>query len=289
MRGALGLLLLALAAGPALSAAPEVSPRPEARVVVMPEAQPMRPEARPAAQVEALIAEELAGRFERLAPTAEAARLARERAFAAASRQAVPRALRPLMRSGGLVEKAMARQRDRRGGALCGDPALQGDYVGYVPGRIRGCGIEDAVELRSVSGVALSQRALVHCSTAKALKRWVDRVAKPSVGRVGGGIAELKVAAHYSCRTRNNQPGAKISEHGKGRAIDISAINLRDGSQLSVLGGYRTDYQGPILRRMYKGACGIFGTTLGPDSDRYHQDHFHFDTARHRGGAYCGP
>lgn len=56
-----------------------------------------------------------------------------------------------------------------------------------------------------------------------------------------------------------------------------------------VLGGYRSANQGPILRRMYKGACGIFGTTLGPDSDRFHQDHFHFDTAQYRSGSYCGP
>jgi hypothetical protein len=26
---------------------------------------------------------------------------------------------------------------------------------------------------------------------------------------------------------------------------------------------------------------------LGPDADRYHQDHFHLDTASHRSGPYC--
>ena len=33
--------------------------------------------------------------------------------------------------------------------------------------------------------------------------------------------------------------------------------------------------------------AGIFGTTLGPGSDGYHEDHMHFDTAHQRGGAYC--
>ena len=32
---------------------------------------------------------------------------------------------------------------------------------------------------------------------------------------------------------------------------------------------------------------GIFGTTLGPDGDRYHKNHMHFDTADQRNGPYC--
>jgi len=38
---------------------------------------------------------------------------------------------------------------------------------------------------------------------------------------------------------------------------------------------------------MHRAACGPFGTVLGPNADRFHQDHFHFDTARHRSGPYC--
>jgi hypothetical protein len=38
---------------------------------------------------------------------------------------------------------------------------------------------------------------------------------------------------------------------------------------------------------MHRAACGTFGTTLGPGSDGMHEDHFHYDTARHRNGAYC--
>jgi hypothetical protein len=41
------------------------------------------------------------------------------------------------------------------------------------------------------------------------------------------------------------------------------------------------------MRRAHKTACGPFGTVLGPNADRYHQDHFHFDTARYRSGSYC--
>ncbi len=143
------------------------------------------------------------------------------------------------------------------------------------------------MRVSSVAGLRLSQPAIMDCRTATALNAWAERGVKPAIGRLGGGPVGLKVAAHYSCRTRNNQSGAKVSEHGKGRAIDISAIELRNGQSLTVLHGWRNRQHGKRLRAMHQAACGPFGTVLGPNSDRFHQDHFHFDTARYRSGAYC--
>ncbi|WP_435311361.1 extensin-like domain-containing protein [Primorskyibacter sedentarius] len=197
------------------------------------------------------------------------------------------RSLRPMLRPRAVVERVMAKRQAAKRGAVCGDLDLQGERIGYVPGRINACGIKDAVRLRSVAGVTLSQQAMMDCTTAKALKTWVERGVKPAFGSRGGGVSALRVAAHYACRTRNNQPGAKVSEHGKGRAIDISGVRLKDGTQISVLRGWGSKKNGNALRKMRKEACGPFGTVLGPGSDKYHNDHFHFDTARYRGGAYC--
>ena len=174
-----------------------------------------------------------------------------------------------------------------KAGSVCGDKTIRGQTLSSIPGRIRGCGIDKPVRITAVDGVRLTSPATVNCQTAKALKKWVKNSVKPSVGRLGGGVASLRVVAHYSCRTRNNIPGAKISEHGRGNAIDIAAINLKNGVALTVLKGWRDKVQSKPLRAMHKGACGIFGTVLGPNADRYHQDHFHLDVARHRGGAYC--
>lgn len=186
----------------------------------------------------------------------------------------------------GYLENAFASSK-QDGGGLCGDPALAGEVVGRVPGTLKGCGIDNAVRLQSVAGVRLTQAAMIDCPTAKALKRWVDQSAKPAVGRRGGGLEGLRVAAHYSCRTRNNQPGAPISEHGRGKAIDISGFLLADGSEVTVLEDWGRGKTGKALRKMRKEACGIFGTVLGPGSDGYHRDHFHFDTRDHSGGSYC--
>ena len=42
-----------------------------------------------------------------------------------------------------------------------------------------------------------------------------------------------------------------------------------------------------FLRRLHKGACGVFGTVLGPEANEAHRDHFHFDMAHRRRSAYC--
>lgn len=195
--------------------------------------------------------------------------------------------LRPLFRSGKVEKEARAQRQLLAKGAVCGDIAIQGQVVGRVPGRISGCGVENAVKVRSVAGVGLSQQSVMDCQTAAALKTWLEQSAKPALAKKGGGLTRIRVAAHYACRTRNNKKGAKISEHGKGRAIDISGFQLADGTLVSVLQGWNAQRHKTAMRRMHQGACGPFGTVLGPNADRFHRDHFHFDTARYRSGSYC--
>ena len=172
-------------------------------------------------------------------------------------------------------------------GSICGTRTIIGERLASIPGRLPGCGVSDPVRVASVDGVRLSQAAIMDCTTAKALNSWVKKGVKPAILRLGGGVASLSVIGHYSCRTRNNIPGEKISEHGKGHAIDISGVVLKNGTKLTVLKGWQDRTQGKLLRQMHKVACGPFGTVLGPGANKYHQDHFHLDTARQRGGSYC--
>lgn len=194
--------------------------------------------------------------------------------------------LRPALRPDSVVEQALFKRRLRRKGAVCGDIDIQGEKVGDVPAQQNGCGASDAVRIRSVSGVTLSQPSVMTCETAQALNAWVDKGLQPAFPR-RNKVVSLKVAAHYACRTRNNRPGAKISEHGKGKAIDISGFTLANGETVTVLKGWRAKEFGKRLRKAWSAACGPFGTVLGPEANHYHQDHFHFDTASHRGGPYC--
>ncbi len=164
-------------------------------------------------------------------------------------------------------------------GAVCGVPSIKGQEIAPIQSNIGGCGVPEAVAVTSIAGVRLSQTATVDCSVAKALNNWVEEVAQPAFD---GKLFELRIAAHYICRSRNNVKGAKISEHGKGRAIDIAAFILTDGKVLTVRENYNK-----LLKRIYKAACPYFKTTLGPGSDGYHEDHFHFDTSARDSGSYC--
>ncbi|MCU0829306.1 MAG: extensin family protein [Tabrizicola sp.] len=176
-------------------------------------------------------------------------------------------------------ERRKKREAKSMKGAVCGVASIKGEEIKPIGSKVRGCGVDEPVAVTSVAGVRLSQTATVDCSIAKALNSWVEEVAQPAFD---GRLVELQVAAHYVCRSRNNVKGAKISEHGKGRAIDISGFVLSNGKVLTVAGDYNR-----LLRRIYKAACGYFRTTLGPGSDGYHEDHFHFDTSARSGGAYC--
>lgn len=215
------------------------------------------------------------------APSVQAANPSAERGTG------VARSLRPKLRPRKFRRIARQQERLRKRGGICGDVGIQGELIGQVKGSKPGCGVSDAVKVRMVSDVVLSSPSTMDCTTAKALKTWLDDTAKPALRRSGGGLKSLRVAAHYACRTRNSLPGARISEHGKGRAIDISALRLQDGTLITVRNGWNGKETGKILRSLHAGACGPFGTVLGPESNRFHLDHFHFDTARYRSGPYC--
>jgi hypothetical protein len=165
-------------------------------------------------------------------------------------------------------------------GSVCGDPAIKGEVLAPIKAKVQGCGLAEPVRVTSISGIRLNQPATINCETATAFKTWIEQGLRPALGR--REVVEIRVAASYICRTRNNKKGAKISEHGRGKAVDVAGLVFSDGTQWSV----KSDY-GKELRRAHKAACGIFGTTLGPGSDGYHEDHLHFDTASNRNGPYC--
>ncbi len=178
------------------------------------------------------------------------------------------------------------RASSNRSGALCGVRDIVGTTAAPIPGKLRGCGVAKPVRVSEVAGIKLSRASIMDCGTAKALRSWVANGVKPGVGRLGGGVAQINVVADYSCRTINHRPGGEISEHGKGKAIDISGITLRNGKTLSLLRDWRRRAEGDVLKRLHRAACGPFSTVLGPEADRFHQDHFHFDTKRRR-NPYC--
>ena len=199
---------------------------------------------------------------------------------------AVRQSPRPTVRPAAITQRAVEQEVARVRGQVCGDPAIQGQTIGTIAGN-GSCGVENAVRVRSVAGVTLTPNPTIDCRTASALKAWVAQTAKPAVGQTGGGISSLRIVAHYACRNRNNASTGRLSEHAFGRAVDIGGIGLKSGRELTVLTDWNRGEAGDILKTMWRGACGPFGTVLGPNANAAHRDHFHFDTARYRSGSYC--
>ena len=147
--------------------------------------------------------------------------------------------------------------------------------------------------LASVAGAARETIVVDHGSTdgtvALVRERFPDVrvIEQGNVGYGAGMNAGIRVAAAYACRGRNNDPTAQLSEHAFGRAIDISAFQLADGTWLPVTPyntGADAEPTEDFLAQIRADACGPFTTVLGPGV-ALHDDHFHLDLAPR--SAYC--
>jgi hypothetical protein len=147
------------------------------------------------------------------------------------------------------------------------------------------CYISAPFQMSAAAGgqVAFEPPAALRCQMIPSVESWVAKVLRPAARKMlGSDVVELKIAASYACRTRNSARGARLSEHGKANAIDISKFTLADGRVITVKEGWHSrGLERAFLRYVHRGACEHFSTVLGPNADRYHHDHFHFDLASH--------
>jgi hypothetical protein len=174
------------------------------------------------------------------------------------------------------------------GQMVCRDPRLMGDPRPYIIdiGDLA-CGIDDPVRVTSISGIHLSQPALLGCPTARRLADWLTGIAQPEArAKLGAGIAQVTVMGSYACRTRNNAGGQR-SKHARGRAIDIGGFTLTNDARVTVAADWGETPAGAFLREIWRKGCGPFATMLGPEANRQHKDHLHLDTSPGGGEPYC--
>jgi hypothetical protein len=145
-----------------------------------------------------------------------------------------------------------------------------------------------------VSGgvVALEPKATLACPLVANVEAWfMESIQPAAMSWFGSPVIEVKQISAYSCRTMNGQPGAAISEHAFGNALDISTFRFADGRELKVRDGWkgRPEEQG-FLRTVHAAACERFSTVLAPGADAFHYDHIHVDLARRASGrTVCKP
>ncbi|HEX5506932.1 MAG TPA: extensin family protein [Pseudolabrys sp.] len=153
-----------------------------------------------------------------------------------------------------------------------------------------GCGGDDMVRLEAMrladqSRIAVTPPPILRCSMATALTDWIRDDVAASVATLGGKLRSLDNFGDYECRGRNRIAGAKLSEHGKGNAIDIRGFSLDSGRTIRL-----TDVtvSADFRKALRASACARFTTVLGPGSDGFHNSHIHLDLAeRHNDYRIC--
>ena len=102
---------------------------------------------------------------------------------------------------------------------------------------------------------------------------------------LGDTLRSVETFGSYECRGRNSIADAKLSEHGKGNAIDLRTLVLANGRHIEFTDETASK---PLRDGMRDSACHRFTTVLGPGADSHHNNHIHLDILeRHRGARIC--
>lgn len=152
------------------------------------------------------------------------------------------------------------------------------------------CGFTDGMRLDRATpfrpaGIVTS------CPVAAALVLWERDVVQPAARRhLGTSVTGFDHAGSYACRRIGGGPEGRFSEHSTADAIDITGFRLARGPAVSLLRDWNgMPARAAFLREVRDGACRLFATTLSPDYNAAHRDHFHLDQAERGavGGTLC--
>lgn len=149
------------------------------------------------------------------------------------------------------------------------------------------CRVEDRTRLDASSLPLRPDQPHSTCAMAAAMLLWQREVVAPAAQlHLGQRVVRFDHLGTTNCRTIGG--GDRMSEHATGNAFDIAGFRLASGRRITLLGGWdgKADEQA-FLRAVRDGACAIFGTTLSPDYNTAHRDHFHFDMAQRGYGTVC--
>ncbi|WP_110708266.1 extensin family protein [Salinicola sp. CR57] len=153
----------------------------------------------------------------------------------------------------------------------------------YTP--VAGCPLENVVRV-SHTQVRFNASFVASCPLALAWTMYEQHELQPLSQRVfGERVASVRHYGSFACRNIYHRENARRSEHATASALDVAAFGLEDGRTISVLDDWRDGGErGRFLEEAQKGACHYFGTTLGPDYNAAHANHFHLGM---RGISFC--
>ena len=136
------------------------------------------------------------------------------------------------------------------------------------------CGITGRVTLRRVGDADIGPIETA-CATALRTAMWEEHGVQPIAQDLfNSKVSRIRHVGSYNCRCISGID--RMSTHLTASAIDITGFDLTDGRRIRLLKDWDDDdAKAQFLREVRDTSCDWFGTTLGPEYNAAHADHFH--------------
>jgi hypothetical protein len=136
------------------------------------------------------------------------------------------------------------------------------------------CGIVGRVQLRRVGDADIGPIETA-CASALRTAMWEEHGVQPiALDLFNAKVSRIRHVGSYNCRRISGT--SRMSTYATASAIDVTGFDLTDGTRIRLLKDWDDDdLKAQFLREVRDTSCDWFGTTLGPDYNAAHADHFH--------------
>lgn len=149
------------------------------------------------------------------------------------------------------------------------------------------CHVRNRVSLSAV-GSARIDPIDTSCATALRTAMWERHGVQPAARAImGTEVSVIRQIGSYNCRPIRTTSGNanRWSTHSTADAIDITGFDFANGDRVRLISDWDgTPEKAEFLRAVRDSACTWFATTLSPDFNSLHADHFHLQA---RGWGTC--
>ncbi len=149
-----------------------------------------------------------------------------------------------------------------------------------------GCHLSGHLKIERLGKFDLSSPVMMTCQMTLQLHKFLtERVDPAGQAYFQENIRFIKHIGTYNCRSDRGMKSL-LSEHAFANAIDILGFTTENGKAIVIEKDWTAKNQkAKFLHQIGSSACNYFSIALGPNYDRLHHNHFHFDMAPFN---YCG-
>lgn len=139
------------------------------------------------------------------------------------------------------------------------------------------CHIRSRVRVTEFAGVRIFPTEM-RCDLALKTALWLQHGVLPAArDYLGQGISKMRTQGSFNCR--NIAGTTRRSTHSTASALDVAGFTLADDTKVELQrdwggGGAKANF----LTQVRDASCKWYSTTLGPEYNAAHADHFHLQS-----------